>query len=135
MPIAAGKIDAFCRFLAASGTPSSVMAATGKRQPMMPVELGRTASCGRGGMEEEEEEKKDLGLGHNVQTGIGHVYRLKIGLGVQQGLGPWMPGLASWPPPRKWLRCRLVGRRMDVKKRTTGYIETNRYSVQVQYCG
>ena len=45
MPMAAGKMEFFCRFFAARGMPSPVMAATGRRQPMMPVELGSTASC------------------------------------------------------------------------------------------
>ena len=37
IPMAAGRIEFFCKFFAANGTPSPVMAATGKRHPIIPA--------------------------------------------------------------------------------------------------
>ena len=36
IPMAAGRIESFCICLKARGIPSSVIAATGRRQPMIP---------------------------------------------------------------------------------------------------
>jgi hypothetical protein len=37
IPIAADKIESFCIFLAARGTPSPVMAVTGNLHPIIPL--------------------------------------------------------------------------------------------------